>query len=316
GGMSLTAAQDGLARPALPGDDATPDRHRFPVPAFSQLRSRLPTDRALSWIVTAVITGIAAIIRLWGIGFPDRATYGYVFDETYYAPEARELLDNGGYENNPAYMFIVHPPLGKWFIAAGEWLCTDRLHWPVEYGYRIPSAIAGTLAVLLLIRATRRMTRSTLLGGIAGLLLAVDGLSVVESRLALLDIYLQVLVIAGFGCLLVDRDRVRARLAAAAEAGSVQPLGPRLGPRPWRLAAGVLVGLACGVKWSAVFFLAGFAILSLLWDRAARRSAGARHWTTGAALRDLPGALLALAVVPVLAYLATWTGWFLSETGY
>jgi dolichyl-phosphate-mannose--protein O-mannosyl transferase len=318
--MSLAAPQEDLARPAPPAA-GTPagriaDRARFMVPPFSQLRSRLPPDRDLGWTVTLVVSAIAAALRLWGIGFPDRATYGYVFDETYYATESREMLDNGGYENNPGYMFIVHPPLGKWFIAAGQWLFTDRLHWPVEYGYRIPSAVAGTLAVLILVRAARRMTGSTLLGGIAGLLLAVDGLSVVESRLALLDIFLQTLVIGGFACLLVDRDRMRARLATAAEAGAVQRLGPRLGWRPWRLAAGMLLGLACGVKWSTIFFLAGFAILSLLWDRGARRSAGARRWTTGTALRDLPGAVLAMAVLPVLAYLATWSGWFLSENGY
>src|SRR5262249_61175931 len=94
--MSLTAAQDGLARPAQPDDGATPGLRRFLVPAFSQLRSRLPADPALSWIVTAGITGMAALIRLWGIGFPGRATYGDGFGRTDYAPEARELLDNGG----------------------------------------------------------------------------------------------------------------------------------------------------------------------------------------------------------------------------
>ena len=82
------------------------------------------------------------------------------------------------------------------------------------------------------------------------------------------------------------------------------------------LAAGVLIGLACGVKWSPVYFAAGFLVLSVLWDRAARRSAGARRSTAGATLRDLPGAAVSLLVVPTLAYLATWTGWLLSETGY
>jgi dolichyl-phosphate-mannose-protein mannosyltransferase len=310
--MSVTAAEDDVAR----SEAALAAPPRFPVPAYSQLRTRLPADPALSWLAAVVVAGIAAVIRLWGIAFPDRATYGYVFDETYYAPEARELLNNGGYENNPGYMFIVHPPLGKWFIAAGEWLFTDHLHWPPEYGYRIPSAVAGTLAVLILVRVVRRMTRSTLLGCIAGLLLAVDGLSVVQSRTALLDIFLQVLVLGSFACLVVDRDRVRERLAAAVEDGPVSGLGPRLGARPWRLAAGLLIGLACGVKWSPVYFAIGFLVLSLLWDRAARRSAGARRTTLGTTLRDLPGAAVALLVMPLLAYLTTWTGWLLSETGY
>jgi dolichyl-phosphate-mannose-protein mannosyltransferase len=288
-----------------------------PVRAFSQLRSRLPADPALAWIATLVITTIAAVIRLWGIGFPDRATYGYAFDETYYATEGREILNNGGYENNPGYMFIVHPPMGKWFIAAGEWLFTDRFHWPQEYGYRIPSAIAGTLAVLILIRVARRMTGSTLLGCTAGLLLTVDGLSVVQSRTALLDIFLQTLVIGAFACLVVDRDKMRERLARGAPwMAYSSAAGPPLPPRPWRLTAGLLIGLACGVKWSAVYFGVGFFILSVLWDRAARRSAGVRKPTRGTLVRDLPASIAAMLIVPALTYFATWTGWLLGENGY
>ena len=39
------------------------------------------------------------------------------------------------------------------------------------------------------------------------------------------------------------------------------------------LAAGFLFGCACAVKWSGVWFLAFFAVLSLFWDRAAWREA-------------------------------------------
>jgi dolichyl-phosphate-mannose--protein O-mannosyl transferase len=140
-----------------------------PRPAYAALRVRMPTDRTTSWIVTAAVTLIAGVIRFWGLAYPK----GTVFDEVYYATEAHEMLLNGGYENNPGYMFIVHPPLGKLLIAIGEHLLGDN-----ELGWRVPSAVAGTLTVLILIRVVRRMTRSTLLDGIAGLLLALDGLSV------------------------------------------------------------------------------------------------------------------------------------------
>ena len=68
------------------------------------------------------------------------------------------------------------------------------------------------------------------------------------------------------------------------------------------------------MKWSGVWFLAFFAVLSLFWDRAAWREArcpGPRGRRCGA---GCPGALWALAVVPVLTYLASFTGWFLGET--
>ncbi|HEY6747474.1 MAG TPA: phospholipid carrier-dependent glycosyltransferase [Mycobacteriales bacterium] len=287
------------APPAAPSVTEPPRRHRGRVRPPEH--RPMPADRALSWVITAAITVLAATVRLWGIGFPS----GKQFDEVYYATEGGELLHNGGYENNPGYMFIVHPPFGKWLVAAGIAVFGDG---PV--GWRVPSAIAGTLCVLILIRVVRRMTRSTLLGAVAGILLGADGLSIVQSRFALLDIFLALFVLAGFACLVVDRDVVRDRIAAGG------PYGSRIGFRGWRLAGGVLLGLSCGVKWSGVYFLAGFAVLSVLWDVGARRAAGVPRPWTGTALRDLPGAVGSYTLAPVAAYLVTWSGWFLSENSY
>ena len=89
---------------------------------------------------------------------------------------------------------------------------------------------------------------------------------------------------------------------------------PAAMPSAATVAAGVLFGAACAVKWSGVYFLAFFAIASLLWERAAWRDAGVPRPTRAAARRGLPGALWALAAVPVLTYLASFTGWFLGET--
>lgn len=261
----------------------------------------MPADTGLSWLATAVITLLAGVVRFWGIGFPDAKQ----FDEVYYATEGGEILHNGGYENNPGYMFIVHPPLGKWLVAGGISVFGDN-----SVGWRVPAAIAGTLCVLILIRVVRRMTRSTLLGCVAGMLLAADGLSIVQSRFALLDIFLAFFVLAGFACLVVDRDVVRDRLTWSGQYGS------RIGFRGWRVAGGLLLGLSCGVKWSGIYFLAGFAVLCVLWDLGARRAAGVPRPWAGTALRDLPGAVGSLAVLPVLAYLLTWSGWFLGENSF
>ena len=303
--MSVTAQ-----RPLLADDDLD-DRPLVPPsvtePPVRRLRVPMPTDTVLSWICTLVVTALAAVPRFWAVGSPK----GKVFDEIYYATEAHELLQHG-YEANPGYLFIVHPPLGKWFIAAGEYVFGYN-----EVGWRVPSALAGTLCVLILVRAVRRMTRSTLLGCVAGLLLAADGLSFVQSRVALLDIFLAVLVLAGFACLLVDRDQMRERLAAAVESGALTDVRwPWFGPRPWRLAGGVLLGLSCGVKWSGVYFLAGFAVLSLWWDLRARRTTGVRRPWAATLGRGLPGAAVAFGLAPVGAYLASWTGWFLGENSY
>ncbi|MGY1914656.1 dolichyl-phosphate-mannose--protein mannosyltransferase [Blastococcus sp. SYSU DS0973] len=261
----------------------------------------LPGDRRTAWIIAAVLGALALTVRLWGIGYPR----DLLFDEAYYPPEAQELLV-WGHEYNRGYSFIVHPPLGKWLIAAGELLFGYD-----SFGWRFPSAVAGSIAVVVLFRLARRLTGSTTVGLFAGLLLLVDGFAFTISRIGLLDVFLQVFVLGAVACLLVDRDVVRARVRAA---GEVAGGGFRLGPRGWRIAAGFLFGCACAVKWSGVWFLAFFAVLSLFWDRAAWREAGVRRPTRTAARRGLPGALWALAAVPVLTYLASFTGWFLGET--
>jgi dolichyl-phosphate-mannose-protein mannosyltransferase len=280
----------------------SPPRPR-PFPRIRRDRTPpLPDDGRLSWILTAVL-GVASLAsRLRGITYPR----DLLFDEAYYPPEARELL-TWGFEYNRGYSFIVHPPLGKWLIAAGEQLFGYN-----SFGWRFPSALAGAIAVVVLVRLARRLTGSTLLGLIAGLLLALDGFSFALSRIGLLDGFLQVFVLAAVACLVVDRDTVRARIRAAGD--RIGEAGFRLGPRGWRLAAGFLFGCACAVKWSGIWFLAFFAVLSLFWDRAAWREAGVPHPTRTALRRGLPGAMWALAAVPVLTYLASFTGWFLGET--
>jgi dolichyl-phosphate-mannose-protein mannosyltransferase len=284
-------------------EPSVPPRRRSPLPRRARDSwPALPDDRVRSWVLTLLL-GVATLAsRLVGISYP-RAV---LFDEAYYPPEAHELLQWGS-EYNRGYTFIVHPPLGKWMIAFGEQL------WGYDsLGWRFSSAIAGTVAVVVLTRLARRVTGSTLLGLVAGLLLALDGFSFVISRLGLLDVFLQMFVVGAVACLVVDRDVVRARVRAAGDA--VGATGFRLGPRGWRIAAGFLFGCACAVKWSGVWFLAFFAVLSLFWDRAAWREAGVPRPTRTALRRGLPGALWSLAAVPLLTYLLSFTGWFLGET--
>ncbi|HEY6424863.1 MAG TPA: phospholipid carrier-dependent glycosyltransferase [Pseudonocardiaceae bacterium] len=269
------------------------------------------TDRWRGWAVTLSLTLVAGVVRLWNLGLPtDRGTP--VFDEKHYAPQAWQMLRNGGVEDNAGYELVVHPPLGKQLMALGELLMGYN-----GWGWRLSAALAGTVCVLLLVRIVRRMTRSTLLGGIAGVLLIADGVSHVQSRIGMLDVFLAMFVLAAFGCLVVDREQVHARLAKVVREGRITEtsFGPRLGVRWWRFGAGVLLGLACATKWSGMYYVVAFAAMSLVWDACARRTAGVGRPWAGTAARDLGPTSWALALVPVGTYLAAWWAWFRSETG-
>lgn len=316
--------------------DMRDDRGVRSVPAI--VRRRLaPFEARLdarSWVATGVVVAVAAILRLVGLSHPK----GKIFDEVYYARDAWGLLNHGAewdYTNDgPAY--VVHPPLGKWLIALGEWAFgyqdTEQkieasghlVTLAPEIGWRISAAIVGTLSVLILVRVGRRLFGSTVLGCAAGLLLALDGYHLVLSRSALLDIFLMFFVLAAFGALVMDRDARRRRWLAAMTAG-LDPGRPGRAGRPrftwrygvpwWRLVAAVLLGCAIAVKWSALAFVPVFVLLVMLWEVGARRSAGVRHpWRD--TLLDETGWVALAAVVVVAVYLASWSGWFLGDDGY
>lgn len=315
-----------MLQPTTPRIDRAAVRRRLVPP--------MPADGIWGWVGPLLVAAVAGVLRFWKLGQP-RA---FIFDETYYAKDAWSLLHFGAEQNyvkaaksgapDPANAkilagdltglwtgepsYVVHPPAGKWLIALGE-----QLFGMNPFGWRFMVAVLGTLAVLMTARIGRRMFRSTLLGCVAGLLLTVDGMAYVHSRTALLDPILMFWVLAAFGALLVDRDQVRARLAERLDTVGSSRFGPGLGLRPWRLAAGVCLGLATATKWNGLYFVAAFGLLSLLWDMGARRTAGARQPWVGALVRDAVPAFGALVVVSAGVYLASWTGWLLAgDRGY
>ncbi|WP_373177003.1 dolichyl-phosphate-mannose--protein mannosyltransferase, partial [Mycobacterium marinum] len=242
-----------------------------------------PVDRLRGWVVTGVITLLAAVTRFLNLGSPTDAGTP-IFDEKHYAPQAWQVLNNHGIEDNPGFGLVVHPPVGKQMIAIGE-----ALFGYTGLGWRFSGALLGVVMVALVVRIVRRITRSTLVGAIAGLLLICDGVSFVAARTALLDGFLTFFVVAAFGALIVDRDQVRARMHVAMLQGRIGETawGPRLGVRWWRFGAGVLLGLAFATKWSGLYFIAFFGAMSLASDVAARRQYRVPRPWLGMLRRDL-----------------------------
>ncbi|WGW12849.1 glycosyltransferase family 39 protein [Saxibacter everestensis] len=338
----------------LPNAPRTPERAQ--VPRRSQLAVRWPTETELrltllgiraqsalwGWLLPIAIAVIGGALRFFRLGEP----HTLIFDETYYVKDAYSYLfggfernwpdePNDSFENGDQHIFLdepeyaVHPPVGKWMIAAGlKIFGTDS-----SFGWRFAAAVVGTLSILMIARIARRLFGSTLLGATAGILLAVDGEHFVHSRTSLLDVFLMFWVLAAFGALLIDRDQSRIRLSRlmagwyrahpfGRRADDGTPTwtlgwwGPGLGLRPWRIVAGLCLGLALGTKWSALYFIVAFGLMTVLWDVGARRAAGVIPYLRATAIKDGIPAFISIVPVALLSYLASWTGWIRSSGGY
>lgn len=322
-------------------DSARPAAVMTLTDAFTEkaLRARLAVQYvslpSWGWVAPALVLLLAGLMRLVNLAEPN----AIVFDETYYTKDGYSLL-HFGYERtwaegaNDSFVagapsgvqdsaeYVVHPPVGKWMIAVGMLLFGDDN----PFGWRFAAALTGILSIGLVMLAGWLLFRSITVATLAGLLLSIDGLHFVQSRFALLDIFLMFWLLAAFVALLLDRYQGRRALArriashAASNGGaptdSFMRFGPALGLRYWRLVAGVCSGLAVGVKWNALFFIAIFGLLTVFWDANARRIAGVRHWYVSGFLRDGMLAFFALIGTGLLTYLASWSGWFLSSTAY
>ncbi|WP_255461106.1 dolichyl-phosphate-mannose--protein mannosyltransferase [Glaciihabitans sp. INWT7] len=286
-------------------------------------------ERLWYWGGPIAVTLLAAVLRLVRLGDPR----SLVFDETFYVKDAWTLLHlgyEGSWPNNADQAFnagdvntftsdgsyVAHPPLGKWMIALGLRVfgAEDTVGW------RISTAVVGILAVFLLVIVARRLFNSTLLATIAGGLFAIDGHAIVMSRTALLDNFVMIFTLLGFGAVLLDRTQSSARLslwlARRARAGRGIDWGPAIWWRPWLLTAGILFGAATAVKWSGLYFLAAFAVYTLVVDALARRAAGIPFFISGTIFKQGPVTFLLTIPLAAATYLASWTGWFVTKDGY
>ena len=108
-----------------------------------------------------------------------------------------------------------------------------------------------------------------------------------QSRVAMLDIFLVTFVLAGFLFLVLDRAWIERRTgphpeAATADVDPEADLGLELPPdrppspilRPWRIAAGLAFGAAAATKWSGAPAFLGAIILTIAWERTRRKKLG------------------------------------------
>jgi len=222
--------------------------------------------------IAPILIAIGAfVLRLINLGTPK----GFVFDEVYYVDGARDLLNYGVEVDGINPEFIVHPPVGKWLIAGGIQIFGDN-----EFGWRFASAVFGTLLILLFARLIHVLFYSPFLTALGAALMALDGLLLVHSRTALLDLFLTFFTV--LGVFLWHRNR--------------------------HIWAGLAFGFALGCKWSAIYFIAIIALISvyrILIANDVRQS-----------LKPIAAKFAQYGVLPIFVYALTWTGWFISNRGW
>ena len=222
--------------------------------------------------ITLAICAVFLVAVLWRLTIPSQL----YFDEIHYVPAARILLDLAGWPN------AEHPPLGKLIIAASIALVGDT-----PLGWRLPSALAGAVALFAFTRALWFASgrRAATLG--FALLLASGFHLFVHARIAMLDgIFVAFLAVALWQAAAAVREPETGR---------------------WRLAVcGVAIGAGLATKWTMIPFapLFGLAFLAARWTAGRRRLLMSRRGAPVPGI-TLAEAFLWLGIVPLLAYAAS-----------
>ena len=208
------------------------------------------------------------------------------FDEVHYLPAARALLDGASYPNRE------HPLMGKEIIAAGIALFGDR-----ALGWRMFPALAGALTLFAGMRALWFASGLRIATIAYGLLLASGFTLFVQSRIAMLDIFMAAFL----------------AIAAWQFAGAVRE--PETGRRRLIL-TGIALGFAAASKWNAIPLLPlpGLAFLVARMHADGWRGLWSRRGAPVPGI-TLPEAFLWLGVLPLAAYWLTFLPAYLVSDG-
>ena len=231
---------------------------------LDRLLERLPSEPRRTLVLVVAVALAAALFRLPGLAYPSEE----YFDEVYHAKTALQFL-----RGEPPTEW-VHPPTAKLLIAVGVALFGYE-----PWAWRLAPALAGTLLAPVFFLLARRVLATERAALLATLLLLLDGVYLVQSRVAMTNVF------AVLFQLLSALWLVR---AAAAER-------LRLGPTA---AAGLALGLALSTRWTSLFawgFL-GLVFLALRRGRAFRP-------------RELALGALAFALLPAGVYLLSYVPW-------
>lgn len=177
-------------------------------------------------LILIIILTISALVRLYRLDYPKN----YIFDEVYYVFTAQEYLKGNSQAwvwwtqapQGHAYAW-VNPPLAQEIMALSMALFhTDEL-----WAARLPGVLLNILSIYLVFLIGQALFKNTKVGLLSAFVFALDGLNFVQSRTAMLDIYLTTFI------LLSIWFSIKNRLFLSA----------------------LFLGLALATKWTALYIL-------------------------------------------------------------
>ena len=193
-----------------------------------------------------------------------------VFDEYYYAAAAEEYLKQWGTVTQ------AHPPFAILIIALG--ICLFGLN---PFGWRILANLSGVILIPLIYIFTKRLTGNRYAAMIAAILLSVDFMHFVISRMASIEPFVTLFLLFEYLFLF---QYLQAKLNNYGDKAALKNI----------FAVGLFSGLAIACKWSGLFSLPAIMVV-LVWGYLA---SGAKPIKLSIALQYL----LFLVVLPLCIY--------------
>lgn len=243
------------------------------------------TKKDITIFTYLAVALVSFFMRLIRINYSDS---GYpVFDEKHYVSQAHQMLFNGLIENNPGYGLVVHPPLGKFLISLGIQIFGYN-----PLGWRFTSIIAGVVVVLCTMFIAHKITKSLSIGIITAILINIEGVIFVMSRIGMLDSFLAAFIALITVCLVMEFSENRSDV----------PFYKHW----WLLTAGILCGLTMSIKISGVYYAAFAGIFMVIFY--AVKTKDVRR-----TMNSFGTGLIFFFVVPVSVFLLSFTKWFTNE---
>ena len=156
----------------------------------------------------------------------------FYFDEIYHARTGYEFL------HGLTVFETTHPPMGKNFIAL-----SIRTFGMTPFGWRLPGVLAGIMMIPLMYTFGLMMFKSRFWGMFTALIFTFDFMPFVQTRIATLDGYLTLFVIASYLCMYIYVRDIEER-----------PLWKAL---LWLTGSGLFIGLAIASKWQGFYAAIG-----------------------------------------------------------